>query len=133
MPGNPEEARPADPPASGAAKPLILKFHYIKSSLFRVVHVDGAHGGIVPSGGIHMALFSERSPIPQQSSFPLNPEGTLGPEVMANRVGKEGVVREVEVDLRMDLTTAEAVAEWLKIKVEELKRIQKDQEAGRKS
>lgn len=90
-----------------------VKFHYIKSSQFRVVHVDGFIGGPTPRLGVHMAIYSERVAIPQQVEHVLKDDGSLGEEVVANRVSKEGIVREVEVDAVMDLDTAKALQTWL--------------------
>jgi len=93
-----------------------LEFHYIKSSSFRVIHVDGAHGGVSPRQKIQMAVFSERSPIPQFTAHQVTPEGSgfkVGKEIEGTKISKKGVVREVEAELLMDLETAEAIRTWL--------------------
>jgi hypothetical protein len=41
-----------------------IEFDFIKSNFFRVIHVDGAFGGLSPNGFVHMALYSERRAIP---------------------------------------------------------------------
>jgi len=88
-----------------------LSFDYLKSSFFRVIHVDGVHGGLRPNGTtIHMALFSERNAIPQHEEFKVT-AGQLGERIRSN--GREGVVREVEIDAVMDLDTARAIRDWL--------------------
>jgi hypothetical protein len=94
-------------------KPTSIKFHYIKSAQFRVIHVDGMIGGLTPRAGIHIALYSERPAIPQQTVQALKEDGTLGDEVVDRRVGKEGVVREMEVDAIMDADVARALHAWL--------------------
>lgn len=43
-----------------------IRFNYIKSAQFRVIHADGAIGGVTPNGFIHMALFNERAAIPRE-------------------------------------------------------------------
>lgn len=93
-----------------------LEFHYIKSSGFRVIHVDGAHGGVSPRQKIQMAVFSERSPIPQFTAHQVTQEGSglkVGKEIQGAKISKRGVVREVEAELLMDLETAEAIRTWL--------------------
>jgi len=91
-----------------------ITFYYIKSPQFRVVHVDGVSGGPTPSGrGIHIAFFSERVAIPQQTTQSVGPDGALGPEIPGTRFGKEGIVRELEVDAILDLDTAKAFQLWL--------------------
>ncbi len=94
-------------------KPKSLKFHYIKSPMFRVVHVDGLFGGVTPTAFIHFALYSERMPIPQQTEQVVNADGTLGPEVPEGRVVRDGVVRELEVDAIMNIDVARSMRDWL--------------------
>jgi hypothetical protein len=54
-----------------------LPFHFRKSSLFRVIHADGAYGGISPNGNIHFALYNERFPIPKITSRGFTKDGRL--------------------------------------------------------
>lgn len=65
---------------------------------------------------IHMAVFSERTPLPQKVIHTVN-EGILGPEI--KREGKEGVFREIEVDLVMSASVAIALRDWLDQKITE--------------
>lgn len=95
-----------------------LLFHYIKSAHFRVVHAEGVHGGPAPNGrGINANFFSERLPIPQRTQHAVI-EGRLGDEQRDARVSKEGVIREVEVSVWMDLPAAKALITWLQRHVE---------------
>ncbi len=41
-----------------------IKFHYLKSCDFKVVHVDGVFGGLTPSGDIFVTVFNQRPPLP---------------------------------------------------------------------
>jgi hypothetical protein len=94
-------------------KPLTgkVRYDYIKSNFFRVICVDGVHGGLRPSGGsIHMALFSERNAIPKTEGFEVK-DGRLGKQT--ERVGRAAIVREVEVDAIMGVDTARAIRDWL--------------------
>ena len=100
-----------------------IKFDYIKSNLFRVIHADGAVGGISPKATIHFAFYSERSPIPKQTVFPVNEDGTLGQEIKDERVVRDAIVREVEVDVVMDLNTANSFLKWLEEKIKLAKKI----------
>jgi hypothetical protein len=94
-------------------KPKSIKFHYLKSSHFRVVHVDGIFGGLSPRGEVTFALYSERFAIPQQTEQVLNPDGSLGKDVPEGRVGRDGVVRELEVEAVMTTETARGLRDWL--------------------
>lgn len=88
-----------------------IKFHYIKSNFFRVIHVDGAIGGITPARQIFVSLFSERAALPKMIEQTIKLDGTLGEEVA--REGKEGIVREVEVGIELSLNAAQGLADWL--------------------
>lgn len=102
--------------------PPQIPFHYIKSYYYRVVHADGAFGGVTTRGLIHMDLFSERNPIPQMMTHQVQPDGRLGEEIPGGTVRREGVVREVEVGATMDLHTAKALLTWLQDKIDVLEK-----------
>jgi hypothetical protein len=89
-----------------------IRFHYIKSPQFRVVHADGIIGGPTPKLNLHLAFYSERVAIPQQTVHTVK-DGVLGEEVLEQRVGRDGIVREVEVDTIMDIATARVLHTWL--------------------
>lgn len=98
-----------------------IKFNYIKSSQFRVVHADGAYGGITPRGYIHASLYSERRPLPQTTEVPILPGDQLGEEKPL--VQKEDMVRELEVGVIMDLAAAKAFHDWLGKKIKAVEEI----------
>jgi hypothetical protein len=93
--------------------PTKLSFQFIKSSGFRIIHADGANGGITPRGNIFLAFYSERIPIPEVVTHQLNPDGTLGPEIPEERKMKSGVIREMDFGVMMDVPVAEALHLWL--------------------
>src|SRR5689334_13361084 len=116
----------SDKPQSGAAedsqeKPRI-RFDFIKSNYFRVIHVDGIHGGITPHGLIQLAVFSDRLPIPQQTVHELIDHKTLGKELPDERIARDAIIREVEAELLMDLGTAEKLNEWLAHRIADLRK-----------
>lgn len=93
-----------------------ISFDYIKSNYFRVIRVDGAHGGIAPKAHvIQMALFSERRPIPKKETFRLK-EGQLGEQI--DRIERDTIIREVEVEALVDLDTAKSISKWLEDKIQ---------------
>lgn len=95
-----------------------LKFHYEKSRQFRVIHVDGAHGGLSPNGrGIVMSLYSERKPIPKEEVFVREGDATKFEEDKTRRDEREGLFREVEVTAIMDIEVAKALDKWLVRKI----------------
>ena len=79
--------------------------------MFRVIHVDGAIGGITPAGFLHVSLYSERAAIPREIVHKVNPEGTLGIELKQNTRG--GIVREMESDLMLSIPAAQSLYDWL--------------------
>ena len=97
----------------------LIEFDYIKSTSFRVVYADGVWGGLTPRGLIAMSFFSERHPIPKKLVHEITDEGTLGKE--SSRESRAGIIREVDVEVLMDLAMAKSFRSWLdeKIKVGE--------------
>ena len=115
-------------PGSGTAQTRQeIEFHQIKSEHFRVIHVDGASGGVTPKGYIQMALYNERIAIPRKMVHNLSEDGSLGTELTDKREGRKGFVREIEINALLDIEAARALASWLLDKVkaaeETLKRI----------
>ena len=94
-----------------------VDFYLIKSNHFRVVHVDGAFGGITAQGNIYASIYSERGALPTKLSHVVLPDGNLGQEV--SRESKSGFVREVEVGLILSIPAAKAVCTWLQGRIDE--------------
>ncbi|MCA3423683.1 MAG: hypothetical protein INF81_12090 [Roseomonas sp.] len=90
-----------------------ISFDYLKSQFFRVVHADGAIGGITPSGYIHFSFYSERQAIPQRQTFTLNEDGSLGQSIAEKTIIRNAVVRELDVDVVMNVDVARSLAIWL--------------------
>lgn len=111
--------------AAEASPPSEVVFHFIKSNHFRVIHVDGAWGGVTPRLQIHFALYNERPPIPQRVEHEIADDGTLAEESRDKRVSRGGLVREVETEVIMDIETAVSLANFLKEKVDEAKALLK--------
>jgi hypothetical protein len=99
------------------AVPGTVAFDYIKSNQFRVVHADGVWGGVTNQANVQIAFFSERQAIPRRIVHRVEEDGTLGPEIEEERVTRGGFVREVEVDVVMNLDTAIALRDWLTEKI----------------
>lgn len=107
------------------AQKRTISFDYIKSNQFRVVHADGVHGGLSPRGqAIQMAFFSERQPIPQKETYHLVEGIKLAG--LKDTVGRDAIIREVEVEVLMGLETASAIHKWLGEKIELVKKLEKE-------
>ena len=99
------------PKSNGENNQDRVRFHYLKSSGYRVIHVDGAIGGPTPSGYIHMSMYSERNAIPIEQVQPINKDGSLGDPI--ETVKRDGVVRDMEIDAIMSIGTAKLIRDWL--------------------
>lgn len=98
--------------------PSSVELHFQKSNLFRVVHADGCYGGVTPRGHLHMAFYNERHAIPRRSELSIV-DGQPGIETVVETKG--GFVREVEVDVIMDINAAMAMYVWLGQKIEQMR------------
>ncbi len=94
-----------------------VKFFFQKSNLFRVIHVDGAWGGLTPDLQIFFSLFNTRPPIPQILGQAITPEGQVGTEVSEMTVVKDGLLREVEVGVVMSPENVQALIDFLQARV----------------
>jgi hypothetical protein len=108
----------------GPEVPKSIKFHYIKSTQFRVIHAEGAIGGITPTRDVFISLFNERAALPQMTEFTVSAEGTLGAEIA--REGKRGLVREMEVAVLLSATAAKNLAQYL---IDQVKLIEESEPA----
>lgn len=91
--------------------PSSIKIYYEKGKFFRVIHVDGALGGLTPTRNIFVSLYSQRNPLPTLIEQRFSSDGTLG-EVI-NREGKVGLFREMEIGLVLTAPVARELAGFL--------------------
>ncbi len=105
--------------------PSSVIFNYIKSNYFRVVHADGAMGGFTPRGHLFVSLYSERAPLPDVTVQAVE-NGQLGQEIVEQRKSTEGILRELEVGVVMDLNVAKSLATWLKERIDIMEQMQSD-------
>ena len=119
--GTAKSRAPKKPASTPKAQPQEIRFYYLKSNQFRVVHVDGAHGGITPRGFIQMALFSERAPIPRETVQDEN-----GREISEKRVERKGLVREIEIEAIFTLETAKMLRTWLDANINGLEKLREE-------
>ena len=94
--------------------PSKIHFNYIKSNNFRVVHADGVIGNGTPRNDLFIGFYSERVPLPDTLTYEIDEKGKLGKEVLEERETKsDGILREVEVGVVVDLDMAKALVLWL--------------------
>lgn len=110
---------PAEPKKDA---PATLSFDYVKGSGFRVLHADGAFIGAA-ANGVTIAFYSERQPIPRRVVHKLKPNLELGEEVVEQRIVRDAIIRDVDVDIAMSLAVAKNVHQTLGeliVKIEEV-------------
>lgn len=101
-----------------------VSFKYLKSNLFRVVHADGAWGGLNLRGDIHVSFYNERVAIPDSSKLVVAAnEEVIKPEEFES---SSKFIREVEVDVVFDLATAKSLRAWLNHKIDALENLIRD-------
>ncbi|MER9238905.1 hypothetical protein [Mesorhizobium sp. M0633] len=108
----------AGPSAADPTQTVEVTYH--KSNHFRVVLAEGCFGGVTPRGLITSSFYNERVPIPKTSKFEIV-DGKPAAEQVTKSL--EGLVREVEVEVVMDLNTAIAYYIWLRDKLENIRSI----------
>lgn len=95
-------------------KPKTIKeitFHHIKSDGFKTVFITGATGGATVNSLINMNLYTDRTVIPSELTFEIDNNVKLGKEI--KRVSKQGVIRDVQVGVLMDLEVAKNLIKFL--------------------
>lgn len=96
-----------------------ITIHNIKGTNHRQIHVDGASAGLTPSGYININFYSERSVIPKATTFNINPDGTLGSVISTSEDSKDGIVREFDFGIFVDINTCKSLKQLLEHKIEE--------------
>lgn len=110
-------------------QPKKIRFHYLKNNAFRTIHADGVFGGVTPRLSISATFFNERHPLPDQTVQLISAEGVVGDEILEERIVRDGLVRELEANVVMDLACAKTVVKWLTDKIDIIERIIKEAEA----
>lgn len=92
-----------------------VTFKYTKSVLCRVIHVDGAWGGITPQGYIQLDLYSEKHEVPDSQAYDVlekdsNPQKSI---LKQKQLVQRGMNREVEVEVIFSPQVARALKTWL--------------------
>lgn len=91
---------------------------YKKSSQFRVVYAEGCFGGVSARGVVRSSFYSERAALPTSSVLQIKDGFPVAEHV---KEGGVGLVREVEIEVVMDLNAAVAYYNWLGDKISTLR------------
>ena len=107
-----------------SSKPKI-NFKYIFTYDYNPVYVNGAHGGISPRGEIIANFYLERTPLPNELTHAINPDGSISPE--ASHTDPEDLnstlVRYVSNGIVLNYQNAKELHAWLGERVAELERL----------
>lgn len=103
-----------------------LGIYYQRSRHYRTVHADGAQFGITPRGTVQFTLFSDQKPMPEYVLHRITPEGNLGTSI--EEVVKDGAIREVEINVIMDIAVATNFANILQGVLNQVKSMQEQAE-----
>lgn len=82
-------------------KPEQVGIYYQKARHYRTVHADGVWVGLSPTAKVQFSLYSELRPLPEFVLHQLTKEGRVGEQL--EQVVKEGVIRETEINVVMDV------------------------------
>lgn len=105
-----------------------IVIHNIKNSNFRQIHIDGAHGGITPSGFINLNFYSQRGVIPKGTEFAIDETGKIIEAIRDIEDSKSGIIREFEFGVYMDINTCKNLKDFLEQRIEEYKRLTEGKE-----
>jgi hypothetical protein len=103
---------------AGSQDQQVVVFEYIKSNFFRVIHADGAIGGITPEGNLHLAFFSDRPAIPKMQVHQRNADGSLGEIMNEHTVVRPGIIREMDIDVVFNREAAKSLVNWINQQLE---------------
>ena len=99
-----------------------VRYKFTKSPHYRDIHIDGIWGGAHPGGYIQMAVFKDQSHLPNVVEYEVSEHGRLGNET--SRENPDGIKREIEVDIAMNLNVAIVMRDWLSARINELSPLQ---------
>jgi hypothetical protein len=101
-----------------------LNFIYKFPEDYNPKYVNGAYGGISPSGEIVANFYLERIPIPYKVVQEIKKDGSLGDEVGTEPESHgRNLIRFVETGVVFDLRHAKEFHLWLGTKISELEQI----------
>lgn len=96
-------------------------FHYVRSKHFRVIHADGAHGGVTVRGYVSVNFYSERGLTPPRTTLAVDAESGETKETAGETRGH--VVRELEVSVMLDEQSTNQLVVWLQQKLVQLQQV----------
>ena len=112
---------------AGAGAANRIEATYIKSSACRVIHVDGAHGGLTPQLNVYMALFSEHVAPPESAIYVVDRAEKTARE--QPRPPSNKWVREIETEVIMSREVARLIRDWIDERLNAAEKLEADPNA----
>jgi hypothetical protein len=100
-------------------KPKAVVIRYHRARHYRTIHADGAWAGITPQLEIQFALFTDLRPMPDYVMHNITEDSGLGEEI--DRKVPQGLIREAEVNIVMNVLTVEQLIDLLQRMVDQVK------------
>lgn len=91
-----------------------IKSKYIFKKDYNPVYINGAQGGISPSGEVVINFYLQRNALPVSQTFDVTEEGVMGDETAVEPQDlKTSFVRVIENGIIMNYQTAKEIHRWL--------------------
>ncbi len=103
-------------------QPGEVEIFFEKSPQYRVIHADGAWGGLTAQLGLHLAFYAEFRQPPESIVYHI----VNNQAAEERRSGQESIVRHIEVEVAFNLQTARSLRDWLDTKLQEAERAAKE-------
>ena len=120
---NKPQNEPTLPEDTEASVSSVL-FKTLKASGFNTYAADGAVGGLTPRGYVNINFYVERKPIADSYRQEVSSEGGLGERFDIK--GEEGIIRELQCAVQLDIRTAIELHQWLQNMILEYQKIMSD-------
>jgi len=96
--------------------------HFIKNNDFRTILTTSVYGGITINGLINANFCVDRTVIPLKTVSTI--EGVTLAE--KQRESKEGIIKEVQIGVLMDITMAKQTIDWLQKQIKQVEELQQN-------
>ena len=101
-------------------------FKYIFTYDYNPAYVNGAQGGVSPRGDLVVNFYLERPPLPNQITYGINPNGSIGAETAVEPEDlAQSIVRYVPSGIVLNYQTARDLHQWLGEKIGEMEEIER--------
>jgi len=100
--------------------PKKITFKYIFPDDYNPLYVNGAIGGLTPTGEIIINFYHERIALPNSQTFRLNQEGGIINEVVSSDPAdhSQSLVRFIQSGVTFDVDKAKIIYQWLGEQIE---------------